>query len=300
MLEGSVTKSVKTELVANKSGDGDPHPKAEVPHPSPKKTQPKASISNLSVSYRGTDRSNPAVKSPTPPVISDQKNPPKKGSFAEIMARANAARSVPTPVGIIKHKPKEKLSSKKELLMQKRAAKLGDQGAARKNSQQGKGSNEVPGAITGNGTIKKEDGTTRKGINVAYKGTAQAKPQPGYKGTMKSTSPNSVSTRKKVLVWGYDSDRSNSAGRDRPTQGQEYEGKCSDEDEEDEEEDYETDVSDMEAGFSDVEEEEGKALKEAKKEDDEQAMMEKEMKRQKEARKRRLVAMADKKAHKRR
>lgn len=48
----------------------------------------------------------------------------------------------------------------------------------------------------------------------------------------------------------------------------------------------------MEAGFSDVEEEESKATKFARKEDDEEARKEAEMKREKEARRMRLESLA--------
>ena len=47
-----------------------------------------------------------------------------------------------------------------------------------------------------------------------------------------------------------------------------------------------SDLSDMEAGFSDVEQEDERALKAAKREDQFEAMMERELKRQKERKRR--------------
>ena len=64
-----------------------------------------------------------------------------------------------------------------------------------------------------------------------------------------------------------------------------------DADEDAEEEEFDS-LSDMEAGFSDVEEEDERALKAAKKEDLFEAMMEKELKRQKERKKREAAAAA--------
>ena len=205
---------------------------------------------------------------------------PKKGSYAEIMARAKANQAKPQAVGTINHKPKEKgaLSYKKELKLQKQAKrdqKMGfikGKGASRPSS-----ADEAPrvGQMRRNGAKPEQVLPAKK-----------PKPQPVYKGTM---NPASVTARAKEKAAAQTARRDN-----------EYAGT---DDELDEDEDLESgdgvgydddeeESDDMEAGFSDVELEETAADRAARREDEEEARLEARLKREKEERKRRVQELA--------
>ena len=216
---------------------------------------------------------------------------PKKGSYAEIMARAKAAANAPA-IGVIKHQPKDKkaVSDKKELLLQKK-------GLTGKSKPDGKAAHgrhssaDISGGSRPGSSGKQEGPVKKKVQEIAYKGTAKPKPQPTYKGTMKPVPAAAVPAQKKSFITQDDRSRSNSTSRPHPAKSRRRDYSEDEEDEEDEEEDYESE-SDMEAGYSDVEEEETKATKIARKEDEFEARMEAEMKRQKEARKKREAEIA--------
>ncbi|MCJ1249211.1 hypothetical protein MMC30_006434 [Trapelia coarctata] len=229
--------------------------------------------------YRGTSKPSPVT-----PVSAEAKAPLKKGSFAEIMSRGKP--TIP-PVGIITHKPKEKISSKKELELQKREF-------ASKSKTDGKISKSAPGSKSNSpGPSRRVDGSGKivKPSNpIGYQGTVKPKPQPSYKGTMKPVSSSTASARKKD----YNSD--DQTRRKSVPIVRRAVSESEEEPEDDDENSYmsEEDFSDMEAGFEDVEEEDEKATRLAKKEDDFEKVMLDELKRQKEAKKRRLAALADK------
>ncbi|MCJ1378421.1 hypothetical protein MMC17_001519 [Xylographa soralifera] len=226
------------------------------------------------------ENKGPSKPSPITPISAEAKAPPKKGSFAEIMARGKP--TIP-PVGIITHKPKEKLSSKKELelLKRERAMKVKPGSKTSKSAPGSKRSSPAPS--------KQKEAAALQGKSVktmGYQGTAKGKPQAFYKGTMKPVSPPPTSAHKRA----YDSDaprapKPTSVARRKETYSEE-------ESEVDEGESYmdDDDYSDMEAGFEDVEEEDEKAARLAKKEDDFEKMMLDELKRQKEAKRQRLLA----------
>ena len=234
--------------------------------------------SATSGSYKGTSKPSPVT-----PVSAEPKAPPKKGSFAEIMARGKP--TIPS-VGVITHKPKEKLSSKKEIELQKREL-------ATKGKPDAKTSRSAPGSKSNSPApvkrFEKSTATKSPAKPLIYAGTAKSKLQSSYKGTMKPISPATASVRKR----GYDSDNtrghSTSAAVSRP------EDHYSEEESDFEEEGSygsEDDYSDMDAGFEDVEEEDEKATRLAKKEDDYERMMLDELKRQKEAKRKRLAELA--------
>ena len=246
--------------------------------------QPTAAVNNeqLNVPYRGTSRPSPATT-----LAMENKPAPKKGSFAEIMARQKAAT---TPIGVITHKPKEKVSSKKELELQKQAmrAKKSGTGGMPRSAPTSNRNSPAPQKKS-----FKSPSKTATPKSVTYQGTAKPKPQPAYKGTMKPL-PSCTSKQKSIST---ESDvnrrRSISDLRRRSSHSEEEEADGSGDEEEGSyisEEDY----SDMEAGFEDVEEEDEKAGRIAKKEDEYEKMMLDELARQKEAKKKRLAAMAEK------
>ncbi|KAB5530509.1 hypothetical protein GE09DRAFT_1148236 [Coniochaeta sp. 2T2.1] len=259
-------------------------------------------------------------------VDSGPKPPPKKRSYAEIMARAtNAQKTLATKVGAIQHKPLEKsVMTKKEraearALEARQAAKLARQGSARpgaiasKVSRDANGSNGAAKPINGKaansagrkGAPPVEEKKVKKAAlaTTGYQGTARVRPGAA------SSKPNSSSSRPGADV------------RDRPR----YPGALSsarrryDDEEDDELDDFieyddeedvgpgyglgpprrydsmdEEDESDMEAGLTDVEEEERRAAAIARREDMEQEALEKRLKREKEEKKRRLMEAAAK------
>ena len=239
-------------------------------------------ISKSNIPYRGTSRPNPvtaALPAPTNLAIptataSEAAKAPKKGSYAEIMARANATQSKAPVIGVISHKPKDQMpiSYKKELKMKKKALKnkkLGIKTSDRPSSSGSMSSSPAPGTFD-----------AKKHPEPTYKGTAKPpKPQPTYKGTM---APTSTAVPKPTKV--------------KPSKSRYDEYAATDEDDLDdiEEDEYgsEEGSDDMEAGFSDVEQEESAAARAARKEDEEEAKLEAKLKTEKEERKKRLAEMA--------
>ena len=196
------------------------------------------------------------------------------------MARAKANQSKPT-VGTISHKPKEQIapSYKKELKMKKKAMKdrkLGIKNDSRPGSSGSLSSSPAPGPTA-----------NKKIAAPAYKGTAKPKPQlpqPTYKGTMKPA----ASTAKPSTA------RDRDANPRRPRYD-EYAATDEDDLDDIEEDEYGSDGSDdMEAGFTDVEQEETMAAKAARKEDEEEARLEVKLKSEKEERRRKLEQLAKK------
>ncbi|KAL8943528.1 MAG: hypothetical protein Q9216_000986 [Gyalolechia sp. 2 TL-2023] len=256
-------------------------PSREVPRPTI-----STSKSALAVPYRGTSRPSPTSASPNTANPDSSKTAPKKGSYAEIMARASA-NSKPS-VGVIRHKPKEAISAKKEILM-------------RKKGMLPKGKGEIKD-IHDRARIRDKDSllTSANPKNPAmpgkkppqpnYKGTAASKPQPAYKGTMKPQSSIADTARRKDSR--DDRSRSNSTNPHR--RGRVYESEEEEDDIDEEDEVCSDESDDMEAGFSDVEEEETAATRAARKEDEEQLRIETQLKKEKEDRKRKLAAMAAK------
>ena len=217
------------------------------------------------------------------------KNPPKKGSFAEIMARQNAAKVAPAP-GLLQNKPIEKISEKKKLMLMKRGLWDREKNAPKKKAEKpGQNLNSSKSQERVQGAMKDK---AKENVDTGYKGTPKAapltpKPQPTYRGTMK-TVPKDLPKREKAKA---------RQSRDRYLDTDEEE----DGDEEVEHDEIEEDVSvngysdesdDMEAGFGDVENEEEEAARQARKDDAAEAAMEAKLKREKEERKKRLEAMA--------
>lgn len=257
----------------------------------PKITPAKPTVTTQFIPYSGTAKPNNA--SPIP-ATGPPKPAPKKGSYAEILARAKAAQTSSAHVGVIKHKPKETLSKREKLALQAEAtgkSKNKSQDAAikgRKVTPDSKGGSPAPTAAGGRSrenTLAKP----KKPADVGYKGTARALPETMYKGSMnRSGPPNPGVRRREVDDRAYDRSRSASVTKSRYAD-------YTDDDEEEEDEgavDLDSDLSDMEAGAFDLEEEEQLSSKVARKEDEEELKKELELKRQKEAMKKKLTQMA--------
>lgn len=249
------------------------------------------SKSALTVPYRGTSRPSPTSVSPNTPNADTSKAAPKKGSYAEIMARASANNK--PVVGVIKHKPKEAISAKKEILMRKKGLLPKGKGDPKDIRERAlsREKDKLPSPAIPKGSAT----TGKKPPQPNYKGTAASKPQPAYKGTMKPRSSIADTARRKTSR----DDRSRSTSTNPHRRGKDYESEAEDEDNDidEQEEEYSDDSDDMEAGFSDVEEEETAAMRAARKEDEEQLRIENQLKKEKEDRKKKLATMAAK-AHK--
>ena len=228
---------------------------------------------------------------PTPPPSNDApKAPPKKGSYAEIMARGQAAQKVLGQVGKIQHKKIEKIPSRREReeMRAQRVVKI-QKGLAPNSKFQKPGQTSVPEGKTGpNNRVKAAEPVLDKKVKKAalattgYAGTAR--PKPGT--SVRSGSIAGSSSRRPDR---YDREGSG-RGRSR------YDDYDDDEAEVEEEElDYESDVSsDMEAAAFEVDEEEAMAERIARQEDAQALAEENRLKREKAEKKRRLMAMAKK------
>lgn len=230
--------------------------------------------------------------------------PPKKGSHAEIMARAKAAQEMVKDKGRpgeIKHKPIEKGASK----MSGRSAGGASWGS--KSNRSGLGGDdkdvksrrlsekvEKTGGFTA--TAKPKPGANREGkaattlpVEPVKKIKKAATATTGYTGTARPAKANPRANISSAAAARRDSTPS-SRLPPQPSRGYEKPGRrysYAHEDEE-EEEDYESDVSsDMEARREDLEEEEEMALRIAKREDQEE---EKRLKREAEEKRKRLAA----------
>ena len=218
------------------------------------------------------------------PAANVPKPPPKKGSYAEILVRANAAQAIAAKVGIIKHKPVEGGLRKKDRLNQRRESKELSKKLI-KNGARGIKSEKLPQSGKSN---ERDKPAKSNASESTYKGTARSKPETlAYKGTARvnNPSPTKLKPRRKDM----DRNRSPSTSLNPKPSRYQYAS------EEDEEEDYESDVSsDMEAAPFELEEEEHVSLKTARKEDEEALKEELRLKKQKEEKKKMLAALAAK------
>jgi len=204
---------------------------------------------------------------------------PAKGSYADIMARAKQAQEarVQSQVGMIKHQAtnREKVSKVAE--------------RRRQEEEKAKAAKAKPGERS---LMTKRD--MSRSVSPAKKGdqprVAKAPrpplhaPAASYKGTM-----------------GLTSSRSQKQAQRKRNKNDEYLATDEEDNSDDgsdgvgEEEDYASDVSsDMEAGAFEVDEEEARALRAAKEEDARELALENSLKREKEERRKRLLAMASK------
>ncbi|KAH8674582.1 hypothetical protein BGZ60DRAFT_404334 [Tricladium varicosporioides] len=238
---------------------------------------------------------------PTPPLndapakVAMPVKPPKKGSYAEIMARGKVAQATMGQVGKIQHKPIQKLPSKKEreeMAAQKSAKmqkNIGPGGKFRNtpDAQAIKGKGETSQGMV-KGKRKEAPPEPEKKVKKAatattgYAGTAR--PKPGA-GKVASRPGQTTSSR-----YGRESDRHRD---DRYSTSKRYTYASEEEDEDEEEEGYGSDASsDMEAAAFEVDEEEELATRIARKEDAEALAEENRLKREKAEKKRRLEALA--------
>lgn len=225
-----------------------------------------------------------ATSRTTTPAATTSK-PPPKGSFADLMMKAKAAQEkAPVKVGLFKHQavPKEKLSKseRKKRAMEAMAKEKERKAGKKPGMASAPSANIKAGVRPGEETAARRRGPDE----IEYKGTARPT-QTTYKGTA-GLPPRRPAT---------DSRGRTSSRYGKPVRRDEYLG-TDEEDEGDYADDYgdyySDESSDMEAGLSDVEEEEAAALRAAKKEDEEDIRAEMAAKREKMERKRKLALLA--------
>ncbi|KAI1489394.1 hypothetical protein F5X96DRAFT_641223 [Biscogniauxia mediterranea] len=286
-----------------------------------KQSSDLASRPKLSSSSLGASKVPPAKPSPTTPTTSDPSRPPKKGSFAEIMARGAKAQQTMGKVGMIQHKSIEKGAAKKERDVVKSEQKPGIKGktgkpylgkgrppatSVRDTARPGgsvrdaprngpakdvkAGGKQRPGSSGGDSQEKK----VKKSATATTGYTGTARPRPGATSSKASSSKKEQRPGPSRAGGILAPPR---AGR-RDRYEDEYDEELDDFIEYDDDEDdgdprgrgygYDSDASsDMEAGMSDIDDEERAAERLAREEDRREQALEEKLRREKEERKRR-------------
>ncbi|KAF7899177.1 uncharacterized protein EAF01_008390 [Botrytis porri] len=236
---------------------------------------------------------------PTPPPSSTESSkPPKKGSYAEILARGKAAQASLGQVGKIQHKRIEKAPSKRESdKLRTQKGKTIQKGLEPNSKFQRPGQVPVRNGQSGtNGT--KSVGAKAPPPAVEKKVKKAATATTGYTGTARPRPGGGGPTANKPSAPSYSARSSNDRYKNGRKNLDRYYATDEDEDEDDmegevEEDDYASDVSsDMEAATFEVDEEEEMAAAIARKEDAEALAEENRLKKEKAEKRARLAAMA--------
>lgn len=278
--------------------------------------KPSPTTPTFSTASRPATSTNPALSRSVPvskPAGSDAASStakaPKKGSYAEIKARAAAQAQKLQTIGKIQHRAVEKHSTKKEQDLEdarpaKKGVKPGSKpvSAAPKDGthsngnglpdrgSKGPGQKGVAGKASSRGVATAEERKPKKAAlaTTGYSGSARPPPSKTKPGAAKSGNARDRARPPNPLGM---------FSRPRP-KGDEYDEDMDDfiDDDEDEPEDDgygrryryadEDDDSDMEAGYSDVEDEEEAAARLARLEDQREEAILEQRRREKEARKR--------------
>lgn len=214
--------------------------------------------------------------------------PPKKGSYAEIMARGKAAQSTLGQIGKIQHKPIEKAPSRRE---RQEGARSQARGVTNGN---GRPTGQTP-LRNGHSVAREHSGKSASKVSsdkdLSEKRVKKAAiATTGYTGTARPHSSANRSSSKPPSHSGYGS----GADKNRRSPGlpRRYTYASEAEDDEIDEEDYYSEASsDMEAATFEVDEEEERAARIARREDAEALKEENRLKREKEEKRKRLAAM---------
>ncbi|KAH9879079.1 hypothetical protein J1614_002514 [Plenodomus biglobosus] len=265
-----------------------PPPVTTVPYrgtaaPSSMKTSSPAVRRPATPASASTPAPKAAAPAPTPAVAASASTAAPKKGYLALLQKAKEKDATKPIAPPIKHEPTKILTKKERLALKAEA------------SATAKGKKPVAG-LPSKAADPKADASKRKPVEVGYQGTARPAKKPvevGYKGTARPASAPASSSR-----------NGTPAAKAKPPPGKgRYDGYADWDDLddlEDEEDDYASDASsDMEGGVWDVEQEEQLALKAAKKEDAEALAEEMRLKREKDARKQKLMAMSKAAAAKR-
>jgi len=223
----------------------------------------------------------PAFLNKPPAALASNTTTAKKGSYREIMERAQAAKATQAALGVITHKAVPKVSKKERLAQEAEAAQKAKL-AARGRASPVKG-DKTAGA--GRTPLQSAEPIREKKIapDLGYKGTMRPNSvEPVYKGTAK---PVSVSNASKPNLLKRPPEKRLGGATDKRY------AYYSDDEDEDEEESYLSDASeDMEAaGFAELDDEEEASLRQARKDDAEEKKLEDRLKEEK---RKRLQALA--------
>ncbi|KAL5604326.1 hypothetical protein BROUX41_002299 [Berkeleyomyces rouxiae] len=270
-------------------------------------TRPSTAASHgISKPGYGASRSGSSALKATPrPVQPSTSAPPKKGSYAEIMARAQRAQEVMGQVGKIQHKKVEKGLSKKERMEQMDRMKAEQKAAVNKKPvSTARVSNARVGGEPAPGVRKSAIASGPKAKKPAEPEKKIRKPPPstGYTGTARPSAPVSKPknhTPGGALLKTSTYKRSRSASRYEP-EDEELDDFIDDDEDEEEDprgygrqyryDDYDSDgSSDMEAGLNEIDHEEAMAERIARNDDRLEEERERQRKAEKERRKRELL-----------
>ncbi|KAK3330441.1 hypothetical protein B0H66DRAFT_597981 [Apodospora peruviana] len=258
-------------------------------------------------SSRGLLPSRPLANSPTT-TASGQTSQPKKRSFAEIMARAKEQTAQREQFGKIQHKPVEKGLTMKERKEQKAAEARQLKKTGRSLQARNGGTVAGPRSGASGESLPRSKAATGKPVSAPVGEVKKVKKAAlattGYTGTARprpgATVSKSGSAAKPALDTGS-RDRAPYSGALSRSRRDYYDDEMDDfiEYDDDEEEPgpgrrggYDSlgeDESDMEAGLTDIEEEDRRAEMAARREDKEQELLEARLKREKEEKRRRLL-----------
>ncbi|RKF59863.1 putative chromatin spt2 [Erysiphe neolycopersici] len=263
-------------------GNSRPEGTTRITVPTSKSATPKSSETSLSRDVSMGTNKKPLGSSNSkavPNLQNRETKQPKKGSYAEIMARGKAAHAILGQVGRITHKNIERPLSKREreekktyMALKKPKTSASNDNPLRLNHKKERHSGRVTPEPPKR--IKKAALAT-----TGYTGTAR----PKTSGLPRSSRfSGSDSTRKDLNEM-----RRSSKPTNRYLSDDEEEEEYSEEDQH-----YESDLSDMEADAFEVDEEEEIAAKIARREDAEALAEENRLKREKEAKRKKLAAMA--------
>ncbi|KAI5919490.1 hypothetical protein F4810DRAFT_687061 [Camillea tinctor] len=293
-----------------------------------KQSSDLASRPKLNSSSLGASRVPPAKPSPTTPTISDPSRAPKKGSFAEIMARGAKVQQTMGKVGMIQHKSTEKGAAKKERDAGKPEQKPGVKGktgkpyqgngrpsatsardAARDAARSGGSGRDGPRDGPRNGPTKEVKGggkqrpsssggdsqekKVKKSATATTGYTGTARPRPGA--TSSKASASKKEQRSRPSTGGLLAPPRSGRGRYEDDYDEELDDFIEYDDEDDDIDPrgggygYDSDASsDMEAGMSDIDDEERAAERFAREEDKREQAIEERLRREKEERKRQI------------
>jgi len=256
----------------------------------PASSLPAVANPSPTVAASSNAKVNPPTSNGTSAVTGSAAEPaklPKKGSYAETLARAKAAQATLGKVGRIQHKAIEKGLSKRERQELKergsqshRVSKRTLQSGVRTHARDGRnGVRGKNGKISSKVKVSAPEKKIKKAALATTGYTGTARPNPTTVKSSKSTTPSRANEK---------------SGYGRSSSGRRETYASEDEDEEDEEgEDYGSEISsDMEADVFEVDEEEERAARIARKEDEEALREEARHQREKEEKRRRLAAMA--------
>ncbi|KAK1829894.1 hypothetical protein QBC39DRAFT_355689 [Podospora conica] len=327
-------KAPRTESLSNGSSRPQDAPSRPLPRPADKPaassnirpgvtrqlSAPSSTLStrNPSAPPANNGARNPATSRPSQPLVNRpavkaDTGPPKKRSYAEIMARAQATATVRASLGVIQHKPVEKtltMKERKELKAEeaRKARKPGMQKAPAASSRYGgtaaasRSAGSRPGQPNGGPSRARSTSSKEKSppVKEEKKVKKAALATTGYTGTAR---PRPGATPAKPGAAARPAQRTDERQRpryggpvSRPRRNDDYDDELDDfiEYDDDEEEpgygrgrEYMSgdDESDMEAGISDIDQEESRAERLARLEDAKEKALEERLRREKEARK---------------